>query len=296
MMFKNLRTEALGVSGTPSEIIELALSYGFKGLDLDIVDFAAQVKAVGIAKARRSYESARLKFSAFQLPVEWHDDPDHYTRDLSALTSYLELAKELGCQRAITAIEPAGDMRPFHENYEYHRRRLGELAAAVDPFGIRLGVEFIAPASHKKGRAYQFVQTVDQVLMLLRSVPATNLGLVLDTWHWYLGGGTLEQIRSLTGDKIVAVYLADCDPDVTATSATGKARRLPGETGVIDCAGILTALGGIRYAGPITPSPVKGNMAGQGRDKIVKAASAAFDQVWKAAGLNPHGNLVAAVK
>jgi sugar phosphate isomerase/epimerase len=295
-MFKNLSVEALGISGTQSEVIELALSYGFKGLDLDIVDFASQVKAGGMAKARRLYDSARLKFASFRLPVEWHEDPDRLKNDLAALPQYLEIAKELGCTRAITSIEPAGDMRPFHENFEFHRRKFGELAAAVQPYGIRLGIEFLAPATYRQGRAFQFIQTVDQVLLLFKSTSAPNLGLVIDTWNWHLGGGTIEQIRFLSGDRIVAVYLSDCDPDVTAANATEQSRRLPGETGVIDASGLLTLLGELRYDGPITPNPFKGNLAGQSRDKIVKAASASVDQAWKAAGLNPQGKLMAAAK
>jgi sugar phosphate isomerase/epimerase len=295
-MFKNLSREALGVSGTPNEVIELVLSYGFKGLDLDITDFASQVRAVGMPKARRLYESARLKFATFRLPVEWHEDSEQYNRDLAALPEFLEIAKELGCQRAITAIEPAGDMRPFHENFEYHRRKLSELSAAVDRFGIRLGVEFFAPASGKQGRAFQFIQSVDQLLQLLRSVTSKNIGVVIDTWHWHLGGGTLEHIRSLGAQRIVAVYLADCDPNVTAADATEKARKLPGDTGVIDCAGIVSALAEMQYDGPVTPFPYKGNLVGQSRDKIAKSASAAVDAIWKAAGLNPQGKQMAGAR
>jgi sugar phosphate isomerase/epimerase len=295
-MFKNLNTDVLGVSGTSSEVVESAISYGFKGLDFDIVEFGAQVKLGGIAKARRFYDSAKLKLTVFSLPVEWHEDPERLKTDLAALPSYLEIAKELGCTRATVTIEPAGDMRPFHENYEYHRRKLAELAEAVESFGIRLGVKFLAPVSYKQGQAFQFIQTVDQLMMLFRAVSAKNIGLVLDTWHWHLGGGTLEQIRSLTPEKIVAVYLADCEANATAATATDAARRLPGETGVIDCSAILTTLGEMRYDGPITPYPSKASLSGQGRDKAVKQASAAVDQVWKAAGLNPQGKLLAAAK
>jgi hypothetical protein len=44
-MFKNLSPEALGVSGRQSEMIELALSFGFKGLDLDIIELADSAKS-----------------------------------------------------------------------------------------------------------------------------------------------------------------------------------------------------------------------------------------------------------
>ena len=68
-MFKNLNTEALGLSASQSELIELALSFGFKGIDLDVVDFSAQVKEHGLPKARRLLDSAKLKIGAFKLPV-----------------------------------------------------------------------------------------------------------------------------------------------------------------------------------------------------------------------------------
>ena len=57
-MYKNLCSEALGVSGRQSELIELALTYGFKGIDLDLVSFAKQVELRGLEHAGRFLESA----------------------------------------------------------------------------------------------------------------------------------------------------------------------------------------------------------------------------------------------
>ena len=71
-MFKNLNTEALGVSGTQNEVIELALSHGFKGLELDLPAFAEQVEARGLAHSRRLLDSARLRLGSFRLPAELH--------------------------------------------------------------------------------------------------------------------------------------------------------------------------------------------------------------------------------
>ena len=42
-MFKNLSPTALGITGHQSEIIELALTYGFGGVDLNVTDFATRV-------------------------------------------------------------------------------------------------------------------------------------------------------------------------------------------------------------------------------------------------------------
>lgn len=123
--------------------------------------------------------------------------------------------------------------------------------------------------------------------MLFKSIDSANVGMALDVWHWHLGGGTLDQIRSL-GDKIMTLSLADADPGMTGHTADETSRRLPGATGVIDSAAVLAALGEARFDGPVTVMPSKTIFPGLGREKIVKQTAAALDAVWKAAGLGQH--------
>jgi sugar phosphate isomerase/epimerase len=283
-MFKNLNVEALGVSGRPSEIIELALSNGFKGLDLDLADFASQVQTHGLAHARRVLDSSRLKLGSFSLELDWDLDPLGFKKELEGQANLFELAQQLGCTRAVTTVQPASDQRPYHENFDTHRRRYVELGDVLAGHGIRLGVGLSTNARLREGRAFQFIQAVDAFLMLFKSIDSANVGVALDLWHWHLGGGTLDQVRSVA-DKIVTVGLADADPGMTARSADENTRRLPGETGVIDSVAVLSALSEVRFDGPVTVMPSKAVFQGLGREKIVKQTAAALDAVWKAAGL-----------
>ena len=73
-MFRNLSTVCLPLSGRPSELIELALSFGFDSMDIDIVDFQQQAEAFGVEHARRLMVSARLKNGLFHLPVDLAGD------------------------------------------------------------------------------------------------------------------------------------------------------------------------------------------------------------------------------
>jgi sugar phosphate isomerase/epimerase len=294
-MFKNLSAPALGISGRDGEIIELALSHGFKGLDLDVVDFAQQVAAHGLARASRLLASARLKIGSFALPVRWEDEAE-YQADLGQLPQLADVARQVGCTRAIATIEPGHDRRPYHENFEFHRRRLGEIADALAPYKISLGLGYLAPMSCRAGRAYQFIQSFDEVLLLARTIGAANLGVVLDVWHWHLSGGTLDALRALSADKIVAVTLADAEVETTAANAQLDARRLPGDGGAIEIPAVLTALAELGYDGPVSPAPDRGQFGATGRDQIVKQAGAALDRVWKAAGLNAAGKLAAVAR
>ncbi len=292
-MFKNLSCEALGISGRDSEIIELVLSHGFKGLDLDLIDFAQQVQTQGMARASRLITSARLKIGSFRLPVRWEDEASAYQADLDRLPQLAEIAQQMGCTRAVTCIEPGNDSRPYHESFEFHRRRITEIAAALAPYKIRLGLGFQAPVSCRAGFAFQFVQTVDEVLQLLKMITAPNVGLAIDTWHWHLGRGTLDQLRALSAEKIVTLSLADAPPDATAANASLTSRRMPGEGGAIDVPAVFGALAELRYDGPVTLMPDKNQFAGLSREKIVRQVGAALDGVWKAAGLNMAGKLAA---
>ncbi len=166
-MYKNLSVQALGISGGEREIIELALSHGFKGVDLDLRELSQQVASQGLAKATRLLASSRLKFGSFPLPVAWDDD-EQYRADMERLPQWGELAHELGCSRAVATIDPGHDRRPYHENFEFHRKRLNEIADALATYKIRLGLGYLAPMSCRSGRAFQFIQSFDEVLLLLR--------------------------------------------------------------------------------------------------------------------------------
>ena len=83
-MFKNLNTSVLGVSGNQSEIIELALTHGFKAIDLDMVDFANRAKLRGMPYARRLIDSSKLTIATFDLPFGLDSPEDVFQKDLRA--------------------------------------------------------------------------------------------------------------------------------------------------------------------------------------------------------------------
>ena len=59
-MYRNLDAVALGISGRQSELIELALTYGFSGLDVDIASFLKRARNNGVEQACRFMNSAGL--------------------------------------------------------------------------------------------------------------------------------------------------------------------------------------------------------------------------------------------
>jgi sugar phosphate isomerase/epimerase len=294
-MFKNLNTSVLGVSGNQSEIIELALTHGFKAMDLDMVDFANRAKLHGMPYARRLIDSSKLTIATFDLPFGLDSPEDAFQKDLQRLSGLASTAAELGCTRCLTMLAPAGDKLPYHENFELHRARLGAIGKVLAPLGIRLGVGFRAASELRVGKTFQFVHELDALGLLLSMAGVSNLGVVLDVWDLVVSGGSVVNARGMAADQIVAVQLADAPAETPLAELTEKSRLLPGTTGRIDVPAFLIALGEMGYRGPVTAKPHKSIFSGSRRDLIARKTAEALDGVWKTAGLTAQGKLGAPV-
>ena len=291
-MFKNLNTSALGITGNQSELIELTLTYKFQAMNLDIVDFHNRAKLHGMPYARRLIDSAKLRIGTFALPTQWEVDKETFDKDLESLKEYAAAAAELGCTRSTAMLAPAGDALPYHENFEMHRDRLGEICKVLEPAGITLGLGFHGAATLRKDKAFQFIHEMDALGLLISMIGSPNLGLIVDLWDIVASGGSLDNVKKTPVEQIVAVQLADMPEDTPIEELTEEDRLLPGETSRVDCAAVLTALNEMGYEGPVTPMPHRSVFKNIRRDPIAKVAGIALNDVWAAAGLEADSSLV----
>ena len=237
-MFKNLNPSVLGISGHQSEIIELALTYGFAGIDLNIAEFATRVRLKGLPYARRLIDSAKIRVGTFALPVQWDVDDETFQKELKKLPEYGEAARPW-VARGHGAVGPGRGHSAYHENFEFHRHRLQDICAALRPSGVRLALGFQAAEYLRRNQAFQFIHDPDALTLLLNMVAAPNVGLLLDAWDWVAGGGTIENIRKLPPGQIVAVQVAEMPAGVPLSDLDDKSRLLPSvENRRIDVPGV----------------------------------------------------------
>lgn len=288
-MFKNLSASALGLSIQQNEMIELALTYGFQGIDLNIHEFAARVKDHGMPYARRLIDSAKIRVGRFRLPFAIDTDEASFQKELEQLASDAELAGQIGCSLCYTHLEPANNDRPYHENFEFYRRRFADLCKRLEPFGVRLAVGIRASETLRKDKAFQFIHDLDALVMLMSMVGTPNAGILLDLWELYVSGGSIEKVRSLSAKQILAVQIADLPGDQPLDALTEADRLLPGATGRIESAASLALLKEKGYDGPVTVTASRKAFQNFRRDDVVKDAGAALDRVWREAGLATTG-------
>lgn len=276
-MYKNLSPSAIGISCRQSELVEIALTHRFKGLEIDIQEVMRRAQSATVQQACRYLSSASMRIGGFELPVRWAAEEKEFQDDLGQLGLLLEICSQLGADRCYATVAPTCEQRPFHENFQLSVERLGRVADALAPANIRLGLNFLSAPSDRTDGGFEFIHQVDPLLLLINSVRQENVGLLLDAWQWHVGGGDVEKLRSLRGEQIVGVRLSSIEAGTDLATITNDQRLMPGEEGMIDLAGIVAALDEMGFDGPVavacSPVPFKG----QTRESIVSKASAVLD-------------------
>jgi len=278
-MYKNLSPSAVGIFGRQTEFVEIALTHRFKGLEIDIHELLRRAQSTSVAQACRYLCSAPMRIGGFELPWRWAEDQKTFEADLKQAGLLLEICTALGADRCYTTIRPTSDERPFHENFQFHVDRLRQVADTLATANVKLALQFLAAPADRADGGFQFIYQVDPLLLLLNSIQRDNVGVLLDTWHWFVGGGDLDKVRSLRPEQILSVRLADIPSGTALAAITSEQRVMPGEGGTIDAAALVALLEELGFDGPIAVAPSPTLFKGQTRESIVSRASAALDAV-----------------
>ncbi|MEM2849976.1 MAG: sugar phosphate isomerase/epimerase [Candidatus Bathyarchaeia archaeon] len=284
-MFRNLSPYAIGIHKPLSENVKLAKLGGFQGVEVDINEVLKLAEEKSIGYVKRLFRDEEVKPGGWSLPFEWRGDRDTYEKGLAKLSRLASVAYEVECMRAFTWILPFSDDKPFEENFNWHVSRLKPIAEVLSKADCRLGLEFVGTETLRVNRKYCFIYDLNGILKLCRALELENVGVLLDSWHWYTSRGTLEDILKLKGEDVVYVHVNDAPANVPMNRLLDNVRCLPGETGVIDLVGLLRALKSIGYNGPVTPEPFSDKVNRMPPEDAVKVTGDYLKNVWRKAGL-----------
>jgi sugar phosphate isomerase/epimerase len=284
-MYKGLSPGAIGVRvANLDEGLAAAKTGGFGGVEFNPSEIADLIAASGVEAVRARFTDAGIKPAGWGLPTDWRGSETSWQAGLKDLPKLAEAAAAIGGTRVSTWVMPGSNERALEENYAFHVARFTPIAQILNDHGVSLGLEFIGPKTLRDTQQYPFIHTMADMLTMGREI-GPNVGLLLDSYHWYTSHGTVAELQALAPAQVVYVHVNDAPRGVPVDEQMDGVRTLPGETGVIDIAGFLQALQGIGYDGPVTPEPFV-NLSDLPSDeaRLVKVGSA-MDAIWKTAGL-----------
>ena len=283
-MFRNLSTIGLPLSGRPSELIELALSFGFDGMDIDILDFCQQAEIYGVDHARRLMVSARLQASSIHLPITLAGDDATFASEAEQLPTLFEMAQSTECSRATATVVPGSDEDALKDLFELHRSRVDQIGSMAAKHDVAVGLAIVPEAERRADFSHEFIHNYEGLLGLISS-SHDSIGVVVDNWALHLGGESASVISQLPANRIVELRISDAPTDVTANELVASQRLMPGETGVITSVELLNIAEKAGFEGPVTPWATREALKGIGRERIVRLAGDRLETFWKDAGL-----------
>lgn len=276
-MYTAFSPQAIGFSVPFRDSLEATARNGFDGYWFDLRNDLQQ----GVAAVRELLEAKGLRPAGFGLPVDFRRDEGRFEEDMDALAAVAAPARELGLKRCTTWLAPASDELSYDENFALHRRRLERIAEVLQDYDIRLGLEFVGPATFRRGKKNEFVHNLAQTIELCSAVGHDNVGLLLDLFHWETARQTDTDFALIPNEEfIVLVHLNDAPSGRSMEEQLDNDRRLPGETGVLGVRPFLEGVVRLGYTGPVVVEPFSASLKAMAFDAAVAATKAALDKVW----------------
>jgi sugar phosphate isomerase/epimerase len=276
-MYKALSPGAVGLKAENlQQAINFAKDAGFEGVEINIHEAANLVDQLGAEHVRGMFEEAKLKPAGWGMPIDWRTTEENWKKGLDELPRLALAAQSIGAPRTMTWIMPCSNDRDYKANRAFHIERFKPVSDILHQHGCVFGLEFIGPKTLRDSQKYPFIHTMEEMLEMCAEI-GPNMGLLLDCWHWYTSGGTVDDIRDLcTPQNVAYVHVNDAPVGIPIDKQIDNKRALPGATGVIDIRGFLATLQQIGYDGPIVPEPF-GNAASWAKQSL--------DAIWKVAGV-----------
>ena len=242
---------SIGIQADQGRSIELASKFGFESVE----PFGLQLLEEGSARYVDALKESNLQWAAAGLTVSFRSDDATYAAAIERLPRVANALRAAGVSRVGTAISSSSDSLNYLDNFKLHTERLREVGAILADHGLRLGLEYLGTKHLWTARRHPFVHSMAECLQLIAEAGQSNIGVVIDSWHWWTARESVDDILQLTNDDVVSADLNDAPAGIEREQQYDNQRELPSTTGMIDAKEFLGALVEIGYDGPIRAEP-----------------------------------------
>jgi 2-keto-myo-inositol isomerase len=237
----------LGFNGATTMTSNLETDIRIAGeADYDVLEITATkldkfLQAHPIADAHKLIDAAHLKTHAINSIEKINFREAEGRAEVLARTRQLsEYAYALDCPWLIAVPGPAPDRTKWEavrDNTVTSLRAMSEIAAGHK---VSIAFEFL-------GFPWCSVRTAAQGWEIVRATDRANVGMVIDTCHFYAGNSTLDSVRAISAKKLAVFHINDVEK-MPKEKITDANRLFPGD-GVIPLKEIIGAVRGTGFDG-----------------------------------------------
>ena len=250
------------------ETVDLLGKYGFQGIEIDTGRLEEYLASGSLGELRAQLERNRVAVAALMaFPFIAFGSR---TRPLQALERWCPAAKEL---RAPTMLCFMGDQPPREIAREDMMtaavEAASDYAAIASRWGVKIALEPIG--------GLRFMGGPEDALEIIRCSGLVNVGTMVDTFHFYKSGVSLERIAAIPVEDVLIVHINDA-PDRPKAELNDAMRVYPGRGGIplVEELRILRDKG---YEGYLSVEIFNREYWADTHENIVRNAKRALDEV-----------------
>ena len=220
--------------------IEAARVAGFPYLEIWAAKLRKFLQNASVSDLRKRFDESGvqpLSINSIE-HITFRDDVDS-ERIKEECEELSAIAASLACPYIVVVPGKTPSTGPSRtEVIEESARVLNELGAIAEKHRVSLGFEFL-------GQADCSVQTLDLANEIVKQTGRANVGLVIDSFHFYAGGSSMEAIAASDPERLFIFHINDAE-DLPREELQDSHRLLPG-LGILPLKKMLVAFKSIGY-------------------------------------------------
>ena len=245
----------IGVKADLETIIAYAEKHGFESIEPKAGELA-KLSPAALKELKATLREKDLQWGVTGVPANIRAKSEaDFAAGLKAMPKTCAALQTAGATRVKTWISPAHAELTYVANFKQHADRVRRIAKIAADYDLRFGLEYVGPKTSWTSSRYPFLHTMAEARELIAETGQSNVGLVLDSWHWYTAEETEADLLALTNADVVSCDLNDAPAGIPVDEQMDLTRKLPAVTGVIDLKTFLGALVKIGYDGPVQAEP-----------------------------------------
>jgi 2-keto-myo-inositol isomerase len=201
--------------------IEAASMAGFELIEIWAAKLREFLKTKTVSDLKRLLEENKLEpYSINSIEHITFRKREDYARIKAETEEFSKIAAEINCPYVVVVPGKLPENATKDEIMEESVKVLNELADIAEKYNVGLAFEFL-------GQIDCSVQTLDFCKEIVEKVNRKNIGLVIDTFHFYAGNSSFEAIETLDPQKLFIFHINDAE-NLPKEKLTDAHRLYPG--------------------------------------------------------------------
>ena len=257
--------------------IRSASAAGFDCLEIWASKLKDFLKSQSAADLKSLFEEHRIEpYSINSIERITFRERDAHATLLIECDELCSIASQIGCPYIVVVPSPLPPDIAHVDVIGESARVLDELGAIAERHRVGLAFEFL-------GQPDCSVQTLERASEIVGRLTRSNVGLVIDSFHFYAGGSRIESIDALDVDKLLIFHINDAE-DLPRGQLEDRHRLLPG-LGILPLQEIIAALRRIRYDRVVSVEIFRPEYWARDPQELARDARAAVRTVLSEAGI-----------